>query len=61
MQCFIEASDAGIVSRITKQSAAKTGHGQAKARLKRVKPADSYGPLIAAPLRAKLTIRSDKA
>jgi hypothetical protein len=50
-----------MVGRITKQSAVKTGQRQAKARLKRVKSADSYGLLIAAPLHAKLTLRSDKA
>jgi hypothetical protein len=57
MQCLIEASDAGVLGRITKQTALKARHRQATSRLKRVKPVDSYGLLIAAPLHAKLPLR----
>jgi hypothetical protein len=45
-----KTSHAGMVGHITKQFAVKAGHEQAKGRLKRVKPVDSYGLLIAAPL-----------
>ena len=37
----------------------KAGHGQAKARLKRVKPVDSYRFLVETPFHAKLTFKSE--
>jgi hypothetical protein len=52
--------NAGVAGRIIRQFAVKAGHGQAKGRLKRVKLVDSYGLLIAVPLHAKLTLRSDR-
>ena len=59
MLCFIEASDAGVIRRITQQHAVKAQPWQAKGRLKRVKAVDLYGLLIAAPLHAKLTSKSE--